>query len=159
MKKWKKYGKFFSTFNVIFKVVKMTILYGKMSKSLVSLQETVQNCIARLMTYTIQLLTSNYKRLVNRSYVNGVTLRGQNPPLKYCQPLERLTYFERGFRSFNTGNMESAGQRAAKLPSFKLWEWFNPSCTWTRAKRNCKHFGCNGRIGRLLAETSNFDSL
>ena len=29
-------------------------------------------------------------------YVNGVTLREQNPPLKYCQSLKLLTYFERG---------------------------------------------------------------
>ena len=40
--------------------------------------------------------------------------------LKYCQNLEVLTYFETRFRSFNTGNMGSVGQRAVKLPALKV---------------------------------------
>ena len=30
------------------------------------------------------------------------------------------------FRSFNAENLGYVGQRDAKLPSIKLWEWFNP---------------------------------
>ena len=36
------------------------------------------------------------KALVNKPYVNEVTLRGQNPPLKCCQPLEILVDFMKG---------------------------------------------------------------
>ena len=68
----------------------------------------------------LQLLTFYYIRSLNKSHVNGVTLKEQNPLLKNCQPLELLTYFEKRFRSLNTGNMGSLGQRAAKLPSIKL---------------------------------------
>ena len=35
-------------------------------------------------------------RLLNKLNENEVTLTGQNPPLKCCQPLEILTHFERG---------------------------------------------------------------
>ena len=30
------------------------------------------------------------------------------------------------YRSFNAENLKSVDQRAAKLPSIKLWEWFDP---------------------------------
>ena len=36
------------------------------------------------------------KRLLNKPYENEVTLTGQNPPLKCCQPLEILTHFITG---------------------------------------------------------------
>ena len=62
----------------------------------------------------------------DKPYVNGVTLRGQKQTLECCQPLNLLTYFEKGFRSFNTSNMRSVGQRAAKLPAVKLLEYFDP---------------------------------
>ena len=32
----------------------------------------------------------------------------------------------KGFRSLNAKNVESVGQRAAKLPAIKVWEWFDP---------------------------------
>ena len=44
----------------------------------------------------IQSWTFAYIRLLNKPYENEVTLTGQNPPLKCCQPLELLTQFERG---------------------------------------------------------------
>ena len=37
------------------------------------------------------------------------------------------------FRSFNAKNLGSVGQRAAKLPAIKLWEWFYPARTKIRA--------------------------
>ena len=39
----------------------------------------------------------------------------QNLSLKWCQPLKFLKYFEKGSRSFHTGNIGSVDQRAAKL--------------------------------------------
>ena len=41
-------------------------------------------------------------------------------------------------RSFNAENLGSVDQRAAKIPSVKLWEWFDPGTTQTRAPS--KHF-------------------
>ena len=58
--------------------------------------------------------------LLNKSYGNKVSLTGQIPPLKCCQPFELLTYIERGIRSFHTGEVGSASQMAAKLLSVKL---------------------------------------
>ena len=37
-----------------------------------------------------------------------------------------LVCFFKRFRSFVAKNLESVGQRAAKLPAIKLWEWFEP---------------------------------
>ena len=36
-----------------------------------------------------------------------------------------LVYFIKRFRSFIAENLKSVGQRAAKLPAIKLWEWLN----------------------------------
>ena len=44
----------------------------------------------------IQLLTSDYIRLLNKPYVNEVTLRRQKPPLKCCQPLDFQCAFLKG---------------------------------------------------------------
>ena len=75
-------------------------------------------------------------------------------------PLDLLTYFERKFRSFHSSNEESAGQRAAKLPSAKR-EW-NPG--GVKPRHACTHFGCNGWSGRLFLwhptlKASNFVAL
>ena len=48
----------------------------------------------------IQPWSKLYKRLLNKPYVNEVTLIGQNPPLKCCQPLENLTHFITGLDLF-----------------------------------------------------------
>ena len=41
----------------------------------------------------------------------------------------------KGSRSFSAQNLNYAGQRAAKLTAIKLWEWFDPGCSRTRADR------------------------
>ena len=41
----------------------------------------------------VQLPTFPYIWLLNKPYENEVTLTGQNPPLKCCQPLENFTEF------------------------------------------------------------------
>ena len=46
-----------------------------------------------------------------------------------------LVYFLKRFRSFNDKNLGSVGQRAAKLPAIKLWEWFDPGCSRKWADR------------------------
>ena len=68
----------------------------------------------------LQLKSDETAQLLNKPYVNEVISRGHNLFLKFCQPLELLTYIGRGFRSFHAGNMGSEGQRAAKLPSANL---------------------------------------
>jgi len=60
--------------------------------------------------------------LLNKPYVNEVTLTGQNPPLKkMLASWSFYTVFETCL-SFMLKNLGSVGQRAAKLPSIKLWE-------------------------------------
>ena len=44
----------------------------------------------------VQLRAKQTAHLVNKHYQNEVTLTGQNPPLKYCQPLKILTHFKTG---------------------------------------------------------------
>ena len=46
----------------------------------------------------------------------------QNLSLKWCQPLECLTYIEGGIGSVHTGNIGSVGQRAANLLDFSMLE-------------------------------------
>ena len=45
---------------------------------------------------SLQLRAKQTAPLVNKHYQNEVTLTGQNPPLKCCQPLEILTHFITG---------------------------------------------------------------
>ena len=45
-----------------------------------------------------------------------------------------VCFFKR-LRSFNAKNLGSVGQRAANLPAIKLWEWFDPVWSRTRADR------------------------
>ena len=47
-------------------------------------------------TFNVQLRAKQTARLVNKHYQNEVTLTGQNPPLKYCQPLEILAHLTMG---------------------------------------------------------------
>ena len=66
------------------------------------------------------LLTSNDILLLNKPYVNEVTLREQNLSLKYCQPLKLFIHLWKGFRSFLAVNIGYLGQRAAKLTDVKV---------------------------------------
>ena len=40
----------------------------------------------------------------------------------------------KGDKSLKTENLESLGQRAAKLQAIKLWEWFDPERSRMRAE-------------------------
>ena len=42
------------------------------------------------------------------------------PTIEMLQPLEMLTYFEKGFRSFHTFHIGSVGQRASKLQAVNV---------------------------------------
>ena len=65
-----------------------------------------------------------------------------------------LVCFFKRFRSFVAENLESVGQRAAKLPAIKLWEWFEGAGVRTRA-----HWLTGAGAGwQTFLETSNFDS-
>ena len=71
-------------------------------------------------------LTTNHScrflltQFLNKPHENEVTLREQNVSLKFCQPLELLIYFGKGFRSFQKANTGSFGQRTAKLLAVKV---------------------------------------
>ena len=60
-------------------------------------QLTLTAGVSSAVRHYIQLKS---ERPLIKPYVNEVILRGQNLSLKCCQPLELLTYIERGFRSF-----------------------------------------------------------
>ena len=50
----------------------------------------------------VQMKSDDTAQLLNKPYEKEVISREQNPFLKYNQPLELITYIERGFRSFHT---------------------------------------------------------
>ena len=68
----------------------------------------------------IHLKSDETTQFLNKPFVNEVIFRGQNLPLKCCQPLELLIHFKEGFRSFHTSNLGSVSQRAAKLLAVKV---------------------------------------
>ena len=68
--------------------------------------------------------------------------------------LPLVAYFERGFRSFNKGNMGSLDQRATKLQSVKLLQCLEPGRTQTHAWLFEKG---RGWMEDFFLETSNFD--
>ena len=67
----------------------------------------------------IQSRAKVYIRLINKPFVNKVTLTGQNASLEYCQCLEILTAFEKD-QILNAENLWSVGQRAANLSAVKF---------------------------------------
>ena len=52
---------------------------------------------------------------------------------------------EKGFRSFNSENLRSVGQMAAKFLAIKHWEWFDPRRSRIWAEGTCTLFGRKGR--------------
>ena len=68
----------------------------------------------------IQLLNLAYIRLHTKPHEYEINTRAPNIYLKCCQHLELLIYFEKGLRSFYSGNIGSVGQRAAKLLGVKI---------------------------------------
>ena len=80
----------------------------------------------------IQLCQLGMVPLVNKLLKWGQFDRA-NPTLKML--LASWTFYTilKGFRSFNAENLASVGQRAAKLPAIKNWEWFDPGPPRTRA--------------------------
>ena len=81
----------------------------------------------------VQLKSDQTTWSSSKPYVNEIILKGQNPALKRWQQIKLLIYIHRGFRAFHTGNIGSVVQRAAKLLSVKLWEWFRPGQSQTLA--------------------------
>ena len=67
------------------------------------------------------------------------------PILKILLASWTLRTVEKGFRSFNSENLESVDQRPAKLLAIKLWEWFDPGCSRIWAEGDCRIFGRKGR--------------
>ena len=83
------------------------------------------------------------------------------PNLKLLLASWTFYSFLKGFRSFNAENLKSAGQRAAKLPAIKLWEWLERARHRTRA--DCFKWG-RGRLADFFLRpptltASNFAAL
>ena len=69
--------------------------------------------------YSYEILITN--AFVNKPYVNGVILTGQNLPLKYCYHLQLVIYFGKWFWSFHTGNIGSDMSKGCKVNSCQIW--------------------------------------
>ena len=69
----------------------------------------------------IQSWTFAIIRLLNKPYENEVTLTGQNPPLKWCQPLEILTHLIMGMRppTLTAGNFAALWPTDPKFLALK----------------------------------------
>ena len=93
--------------------------FGNFSFSL-ALAEFLTLSSASYFDLYVQLWTFAYVRLLNKTYENEVTLRGQKIHLKCCQHAELLMYIERGFIFFHTIDIGWVRQRAAKLPTVEL---------------------------------------
>ena len=61
-----------------------------------------------------------------------------------------LAYIGKGIRSLYARNMGSVGQRAAKLPAIKVWEWFGPGTTRARARAGRQTFLWDLQLWRLV---------
>ena len=70
----------------------------------------------------------------------------------------------KGFLSFHTVNTGSVVQRAAKLPSVKLWEWIGPGPTRTWADTLAHTLAVMAKVADILLRpptltASNFEAL
>ena len=119
----------------IHSVVKVELAPLKINKSLKNIlkrnlmsSKNLTNFISSEMLFTWKIIYSCGHSLTYGYWVSPLKIRwlweSKNLPLKCCQPFEILIHLEEGFRSFLGSNIWSVGQRATKLPSIKLWEWF-----------------------------------
>ena len=84
--------------------------------------------------YHLQLRTNANGRLLDSLCKWGHFERAKTT-LKMLLASWFLVCFLKRFRSLNAENLGSVGQRAANLPAIKLWEWFDPVWSRTRADR------------------------
>ena len=80
----------------------------------------------------IQCLTTIPGRLLNSLWKWGHFDRAKST-LKILLASWTFKKILKGYRSLDAENLESVGQRAAKLLAIKLWEWFDPGTTRIRA--------------------------
>ena len=107
------------------------------------------------LIYSLGAWRLAYKQLLNKPYVNEVFERAKLT-LKMPTAAWFLVYFFKRFRSFNTANIESVSQKAAKLLSIKIWKWFDPGPAHTFAlKAEAEDFSLRPPI----FTASNFKSL
>ena len=86
--------------------------------------------------------------------VNEVTLRGQNPSLKFCQPLELLTQF---IKDLDLSMLKIWGLQVKGLQSY--WPSnFENDLTLVQLKSGQIGSTRAGAVGKLCHETSNFES-
>ena len=64
---------------------------GSILKAMERSMHSARHCFSGITN--LQLRGKQTAPLVNKHYQNEVTLTGQSPPLKCCQPLEILTHF------------------------------------------------------------------
>ena len=81
----------------------------------------------------VQFPRMNVLSLVNRPYVNRVTLIGQNLSLKYCQYLVQTIRHQKSFRSFKRGTVSLCRSKGCKVVDCQTLRMISLSRTRTRA--------------------------
>ena len=68
-----------------------------------------------LIKGTLQFTKIDMDRLLNKPYVNGVILRGQNLSLKFCESLEQKLEVNRGSRCFQRDTVSLCRSKVCKV--------------------------------------------
>ena len=109
----------FRTFNVLYLASKRPYLLNNRPKSRFNLQGTVNS--KKILQYSgVRLRRDAY----NKSLCKWGHFEKAKTTFKMLLATWFLMCFFIRFRFFNAKNLGSVGQRAAKLPAIKLWEWF-----------------------------------
>ena len=103
----------------------------------------------------VQFPNMNVIPLVNKPYVNGVTLTGQNLSLKYCQSLDQTICQQKRFRSFKRGTVRLCRSKGCKVVACQTLKIITLSGTQTLAI--WFEWGLGDR--QDFFQISNFDSL
>ena len=83
--------------------------------------KSLKGQVEQVCNFFIQSWTFVYARLLNKPYVNEITLTGQNPSLKHCLALEILTQFFKGldFLMLKIWNLQVKGLQSYRPSNFE----------------------------------------
>ena len=84
---------------------------------------------------TLQFLKMNMDCILNKPYVNGVILRGQNLSLKCFESLDQTICQQRRLRSFKRGTVSLYRSKGCKVVACQTLKMIWSSRTRTRAAR------------------------